>query len=111
MSRLTPNECTNILRLLSEGMKCRDVANLYNVGVATIHRLKKRFAVTGNINYRYGGGPIKKISVRAERSLIRETRRKRNYSSRMLNENMRRHTGIQVSNRTIRRKLNQNNLR
>lgn len=111
MPRLTEHERNNCVRLLNEGLPERDVARIYNVSNGTINYLRQHFRATGNVAYLHRGGKPRGIEGRVARTLLREVRRRRTSSSRILNEDLRRQTGVLVSNRTVRRKLNESNLR
>lgn len=111
MPRLTENERNNCIRLLNEGLTERDVAGIYSVSCSTINYLKQRFRLNGHVRYVHRGGAARKIERRAARALLREVHNHRTSCSRVLNDSLRRQTGIVASNRTVRRTLNRNNLR
>lgn len=111
MRRLTTTERENCIRLLNEGMLKKQIARIYNVSQKTIYNLNRRVETTGDHNYGHGGGHTKKINQRTQRILIREAMVNRTKNSRKLNDSLRQQTGVRVSNRTVRRTLNKNNLR
>lgn len=111
MSRLTLKELNNCIRLLNTGMTQKEVADIYGVSQSVISRAHKRFSDSGIVNFRHGGGRVKKIGVRENRLLMRNVRRSRTQHARKLNEDLRAATGIVVSNMTIKRTLYEHNLR
>lgn len=111
MGKLSDREMTNCIRLLNEGYTTYAVANFYGVSQSLISRLKLRFAETQRVNYRHGGGSQRLLTPREERILLRDVARNRTQNSRKLNIAFRRQTGILISDRTVRRTLNHNNLR
>lgn len=111
MPRLTTNERRNCIRLLNEGLSQQIVANIYGVTQSMIQKLKRRFDETGDVNLLFHGGRPKKIGAREERILLRNVRRNRTQSARKINAAFRNQTRILISNRTVTRTLNRNNLR
>lgn len=111
MRRLTTTERENCIRLLNEGMSKNQIARIYDVSRKTIYNLNRRVETTGTHNYGHGGGHPKKINQRTQRILMREVMQNKTKNSRKLNDSLRQQTEVRVSDRTVRRTLNKNNLR
>lgn len=109
--RLSQNEMNNCIRLLNEGYSQTAVAIIYNISQSVVARIKKRFEEFGSVAHRHNAGHQRMMSPRQERRLLGNVRINRTQSSRKLNIAFRQETGVAVSDRTIRRTLNRNNMR
>ena len=88
----------------------RQIAKMHNVSECTVRRIKSR-GLASDSPTRYGSsrngrcGRKQKISNRTKSVLIREIKKNRRLTSTQLTSTLRQH-GVEVSARTVRRRLN-----
>ena len=111
MRRLSEDILTIALRMINNGSSQREVARFFNVSHSVINRAVQRFRQSGSVRFNHGGGRSRRTTPVQNRYLRLLVRRNPVESSRALNNALRESAGVVVSDRTIRRRLNEFNLR
>lgn len=107
---LTPRKKSVIVALHNEGLSARDIAKRIGFHHSTIVRLLQKYSTTGNTNRTKGRGRKRATSKAADRMLVRLSTKDRKASSTDLKRAWRESSGVNVSTRTVRRRLLDNGL-
>lgn len=107
---LTENEAVQAITLVGEGRSYRYVAGVLGVHHTTVIRAVQRFRETGTYTRRPGQGRHRATSQRDDNFLRLNVLRNRTSTSRSLNNLIREVRHINISDRTVRRRLHEANL-
>ena len=109
--RLTADERGRALALLDEGFGVREVSRRFQVSHSTIQRLRDRFNATGSSQERPHTGRPRVTTRQQDRQLILGALRDRTSTSMTLRGHLRTATGVNISRRTVGRRLHEAGLR
>lgn len=108
---LTDAQVAQAVLLTDQGRTQRDVAAILNVPRTTLRFALKRYRETGLYTRRPGSGRVRCTSARDDRFLILEVLRNRFLTAVEIKRRLQATRGIIVSERTIRRRLEERDLR
>ena len=97
--------------MLDAGMLVNDVAGHFGVHRSTIHRLRTRYAASGDVSDRRRSGRPKKTTQRQDNYVVTSSRRNRFDNSVSIANTLRNATGVRVHARTVRNRLRTSGIR
>ena len=103
--RLSVQERMRVVVLNEEGYSLNSIANRLRIGRRTVQEIVKKYAETGDVQDRLGRGRKKKTSSREDRKIIQASIKDRRKSSTDIAREMKEEIGLELSSRTIRRRL------
>ena len=92
--------------MVRAGQSMRQVAVRFRVEPSTISRLMRKFRLRGNVKQAPGGGRKRKTTPQVDRRIVHHVRSNPFITSTSVNATVRT-WGVQVSSRTIRRRVNE----
>jgi len=95
-----------IVRDIKRGLSQRNIAKRYEVSRGAVEQISKKFQSTGSVADRSGRGRNRATSKREDTKIIREVKKNSKITVREIRENI----DLNVSDRTIRRRLREANL-
>lgn len=102
---LTPEQAARVVALIEDGRSMRYVARLLNVNVSTIQRTYQRYRELGTYSRRHGSGRRRATSDRDDQYLRLQVLRNRHTTAVEARNRLQQATGVNVSERTVRRRL------
>ncbi|XP_042861277.1 uncharacterized protein LOC122246649 [Penaeus japonicus] len=109
--RLSIEDRMRVVVLHEEGYSCNKIAQKLNIARSTAQQIVKKHQETGTVKDREGRGRKKITTKREERVIIKEALRDRRKTSKSLANELRDNFNINVSDRTVRRRLLQSGLK
>ena len=103
--RLGVQERMRVVVLNEEGYSLNSIAKRLRIGRRTVQEIVKKYAETGDVQDRLGRGRKKKTSSREDRKIIQSSIKDRRKSSSEIPREMKEEIGLELSSRTIRRRL------
>lgn len=107
---LSPETVSAIIALIDDGRSQRYVAQRFGVSRSTVQRVHTRFLETGLSTRRPGTGPQRLTTERDDRFVVSQSLRNRHLTAVELRNRLQHVRNVNVSERTIRRRLNAANL-
>lgn len=95
-----------IVRDIQKGLSQRNIAKNYEVSRGAVEQIRRKFQSTGSVVDRIGRGRKRATSKREDMKIIREVKKNPKITVREIQENI----YLTVSDRTVRRRLNEANL-
>ena len=111
MRYLQPCEVAQVVQLLQDGSSVRLVARRFGVSPSAVSRAWRRFRETGQYTRRAGQGRRRATTPRQDRHLVLTARRLGFVNARSLQNELRRATGVEISDQTVRNRLHRSLLR
>lgn len=108
---LMPYEVAQAVVLINQGLTQREVATVLNVPRSSMQYALRRYQETGSYTRRPGSGGVRCTSVRDDRFIILEILRNRYLTAVEIRQRLQIVRGINVSERTVRRRMDEVNLR
>lgn len=105
MRYLTEVEASRVIALVEDGRSLRYAARVVGVSHSVILRLWHRYQETGSLRRRAGQGRKRKTTLRQDRFIVNIALRRRTSTARDLKNDLRRATGVLVSDQTARNRL------
>ena len=103
--RLSVQERMRVVVPNEEGYSLKSIAKRLRIGRRTVQEILKKYAETGDVQDRLGRGRKKKTSSREDRQIIQASIKDRRLSSTEIAREMKEEIGLDLSSRTIRRRL------
>ena len=111
MLYLQPCKVAQVVQLLQDGSSVRLVARRFGVSPSAVSRAWRRFRETGQYTRRAGQGRRRATTPRQDRHLVLTARRLGFVNARSLQNELRRATGVEISDQTVRNRLHRSLLR
>lgn len=108
---LTPAQVAQAVLLVEQGHSQRQVATILNVERSNVKYALKRYRETGLYTRRPGSGGVRCTSARDDRFIILEVLRNRFLTAVEIRQRLHQTRGVNVSERTVRRRIEERNLR
>lgn len=108
---LTAEQVAQAVALIDQGLTQREVAMVLNVPRSSMQYALKRYQETGRYTRRPGSGGVRCTSARDDRFIVMEILRNRFLTAVEIRQRLQNVRGINVSERTIRRRMEEMNLR
>lgn len=108
---LTSDQVAQAVILIDQGLTQREVAIALNVPRSSMQYALKRYQETGSYTRRSGSGGVRCTSARDDRFIILEILRNRFLTAVEIRQRLQNIRGINVSERTVRRRMEEVNLR
>lgn len=108
---LSAETVSAIIVLLEDGRSRHYIARRFNVSRSTVQRVFARFLETGLFTRRPGTGPRKLTTERDDRYIVSQSLRNRHLTAVQLRNQLEHVRNVAVSERTVRRRLNDANLK
>lgn len=108
---LTPAQVAQAVLLVEQGHSQRQVATILNVERSNVKYALKRYRETGLYTRRPGSGGVRCTSARDDRFIVLEVLRNRFLTAVEIRQRLQITRGVNVSERTIRRRIQECNLR
>ncbi|KAL0859656.1 hypothetical protein ABMA27_010775 [Loxostege sticticalis] len=108
---LTPAQVAQAVALINQGLTQREVATVLNVPRSSMQYALKRYQDTGRYTRRSGSGGVRCTSARDDRFIVLEILRNRFLTAVEIRQRLQIARGVNVSKRTIRRRMEEVNLR
>ena len=108
---LTPEQVAQAVLLVEQGRTQREAAATLNVSRSNLKYALKRYRETGRYTRRPGSGGIRCTSTRDDRFIILEVLRNRFLTAVEIRQRLQMIRGVNVSERTIRRRMEERDLR
>lgn len=96
-----------IVKDRQNGLSNRKIGHKYGVSEAAVRKIWKKFQELGTVADKIGRGRKRKTSIKEDRRIIRETKKNSTITSRVIRENLQ----LNISERTVRRRLREAGLR
>ena len=103
--RLSVQERMRVVVRNEEGYSLKSIAKRLRIGRRTVQEIVKKYAETGDVQDRLGRGIKKKTSSREDRKIIQASIKDRRKSSTDIAREMKEEIRLELSSRTIRRRL------
>ena len=103
--RLSIQERMRVVVLNEVGYTLNSIAKQLKIGRRTVQEIVKKYADTGDVQDRPGRGRKKKTSPREDRKIIQSSIKDRRKSARDISKEIKEEIGLELSSRTIRRRL------
>lgn len=108
---LTPAQVAQAVALINQGLTQREVAIVLNVPRSSMQYALKRYQETGRYTRRPGSGGVRCTSARDDRFIVLEILRNRFLTAVEIRQRLQIARGVNVSERTIRRRMEEVNLK
>ncbi|CAK1599693.1 unnamed protein product [Parnassius mnemosyne] len=108
---LTPAQVAQAVALIDQGLTQREVAIVLNVPRSSMQYSLKRYQETGRYTRRPGSGGVRCTSARDDRFIVIEILRNRYLTAVEIRQRLQITRGVNVSERTVRRRMEEVNLK
>lgn len=108
---LTPEVVAQAVALVGQGLTHHEVATILNIPRSTMQYALKRYQETGRYTRRPGSGGVRCTSARDDRFIILAVLRNRFLTAVEIRQRLQLVRGVNVSERTIRRRMEERDLR
>ncbi|KAL0829645.1 hypothetical protein ABMA28_003151 [Loxostege sticticalis] len=108
---LTPAQVAQVVALINQGLTQRKVATVLNVPHSSMQYAVKRYQETGRYTRRPGSGDVRCTSARDDRFIVLEILRNRFLTAVEIRQRLQIARGVNLRERTIRRRMEEVNLR
>ena len=108
---LLPEDVARVVALIEAGHSQRDAARQTGIPRSTVQHVYQRFRETGEYSRRVGSGSQRRTTPRDDRFLLLNVLRNRHQTAVGARNDLERVRGVSVSERTVRRRLEERGLR
>ena len=108
---LLPENVARVVALIEAGHSQRDAARQTGIPRSTVQHVYQRFRETGEYSRRVGSGSQRRTTPRDDRFLLLNVLRNRHQTAVGARNDLERVRGVSVSERTVRRRLEERGLR